>query len=865
MTVSDRLLNRIKEFEGFAPRAKWDYKQYSVGYGTRALSPNEQIDRATADQRLRDEVAKAARIVDRAYPNIDPVWRDRLTSLTYNAGANWVDAGLGRALRQGRFDDAKRRFLQYNRADGRVLPGLVRRRRQELAWTGSPGTTATSPALSIASAPAMSASSVVPSMPRDFATLADDETRLGFDQRIAAGQEPMANLTSARTSGGQPPAQDDQITEQDLQEWFQARGIVPSLQPTGAEPQGVEQGGFMAQLQQNPFGQFQPDPTSVYSPTEEARQRGPFGPENPAMGQPQPTAELRTTTTPFGDVIAQNLGTEFGPAASAIDRALQTAAPYAAEVTGIPGVMRGAEAAGQGTAEGDPLKVAGGAVQAGVSALPYAGPAGRAAMATVPRMMGTAATGTAAGAAASGALSPDQAQAGDEASQPSPLQQLYSERAGILQQLRDARDRREAQRPPGRKPSPKRDPLFTAANNEVRELEQQKSTLDARIQRLEHMESPEYKREQAAKERSRGFIEKNPEIAALLPAAGLAVGAGVPAALRGLKRAGTFSPGSEASRFARDIRRTENALMPGGDKTQAAVGARALQNRLAETAPPTTTTGRGVNALLPGASAAGTGGVLSAEAQLLPDQIDRYALEPGSPEQVAAEERSQDPSRILKAAIPGFAAGLSGYKIGGAVPMKTADRAKAGALVSEARKRGLIDETGATTATRTRQGQRKGQGRKQEADKQKPSRGRKTTRDATTRSTAGTTRTRTLSTTAGPGKKPASTPPTPGQSKGRSAQDPLSTVAARRAVVEKFAAAPSRVTPRDLQDAVPGLTAKRAENTYKKLSELLNEVKGDAEAVRRLGPKLLASLAGAAVVTGASVNALMPDRNADRR
>ena len=321
MSVSDLLLDRIKEFEGFAPRAKWDYKQYSVGYGTRALSPNEQIDRTTAEQRLRNEVEKAARIVDRAVPGLDPVWRDRLTSLTYNAGADWVNAGLGRAIKQGRFDDAKRRFLQYNRADGRVLPGLARRRRQELAWTANPPGPLTRPT------PAMSVGSVVPN---DLTSLADDETRLGFDERIALGQEPlMANLTPSYMADNQP-AGDDEITEQDLNEWMAARGIVPTLQPTGAEPAGIDQGGFLAELQQNPFGQFRPDPTSVYSPTEEARQRGPFGPDNPAFGQPPPTAEVRSTTTPFGDVVAQNIGTEFGPAASAIERGLQVAGPVAA-------------------------------------------------------------------------------------------------------------------------------------------------------------------------------------------------------------------------------------------------------------------------------------------------------------------------------------------------------------------------------------------------------------------------------------------------------------------------------------------------------------------------------------------------------
>lgn len=135
----DALLTAIKGFEGYNPRAYGDYKQHSVGYGTRARHPGEVIDKAEADRRLAAEVAAARGIVDKFAPNLDPGTRAALTSLTYNAGDDWTRAGLGEAIRSGNMDEARRRFTQYNKAGGETLSGLVNRRQAEVAWMGGAG------------------------------------------------------------------------------------------------------------------------------------------------------------------------------------------------------------------------------------------------------------------------------------------------------------------------------------------------------------------------------------------------------------------------------------------------------------------------------------------------------------------------------------------------------------------------------------------------------------------------------------------------------------------------------------------------------------------------------------------------------
>ena len=131
-------LDAIKTFEGFAEKASWDYAQHSNGYGTKALYPGEVIDKIEAERRFKGEISKAQAIVDAQLPDLDDGTRAAMTSLTYNAGTAWINAGLGEALRAGNLEKARSIFLEYNKAGGQVLPGLVARRAAEASWIGAP-------------------------------------------------------------------------------------------------------------------------------------------------------------------------------------------------------------------------------------------------------------------------------------------------------------------------------------------------------------------------------------------------------------------------------------------------------------------------------------------------------------------------------------------------------------------------------------------------------------------------------------------------------------------------------------------------------------------------------------------------------
>jgi GH24 family phage-related lysozyme (muramidase) len=134
--VPANFIGALKTSEGFTAQAKWDYKQHSNGFGTKAEYPGEVIDVATANKRFNKAVTYAAGVVDRVNPNLDPGTRAALTSLTFNAGEDWVSSGLGAAVRAGDMAKAKEIFLQYNKAGGETNDALVQRRAREASWFG---------------------------------------------------------------------------------------------------------------------------------------------------------------------------------------------------------------------------------------------------------------------------------------------------------------------------------------------------------------------------------------------------------------------------------------------------------------------------------------------------------------------------------------------------------------------------------------------------------------------------------------------------------------------------------------------------------------------------------------------------------
>ena len=135
-------INELKDIEGFTPKAFWDYKQWTNGYGTKARSKTEVIDKPEGDRRLRHEVAKMEAKVDKFAPNLPQGTRAALISLSYNSGTAWMSAGLGKAVKASDQKEIKKRFKMYNKAGGKTLAGLVKRRAREAKWIGQDKPTA---------------------------------------------------------------------------------------------------------------------------------------------------------------------------------------------------------------------------------------------------------------------------------------------------------------------------------------------------------------------------------------------------------------------------------------------------------------------------------------------------------------------------------------------------------------------------------------------------------------------------------------------------------------------------------------------------------------------------------------------------
>lgn len=120
--------------EGFNARPYGDYRQTSIGYGTRARPGETYITEADARARLNDEIGNARSMVRRFMPGLSPSQENALTDLTFNAGGNWMNSGLGNAVRAGNWTEAQRLFQQYVNAGGQPLDALRRRRAAAAPW-----------------------------------------------------------------------------------------------------------------------------------------------------------------------------------------------------------------------------------------------------------------------------------------------------------------------------------------------------------------------------------------------------------------------------------------------------------------------------------------------------------------------------------------------------------------------------------------------------------------------------------------------------------------------------------------------------------------------------------------------------------
>lgn len=228
-------LAAIQRHEGFRDRAYWDHRQWSIGYGTRASGPNEVITREEAQRRFAQELTSARNMVQARFPRLSQGQLAALTSLTYNAGAGWMDSGLGQAVQRGDWQRAGAIFRQYVNASGQPHTGLISRRNEEANWLThpDPGQTSTTGQAAPAPVPGQAAPSGVVS----------PETALAAEMGVPGGgagvnppspQAPPVTTTSP-ASPVAPSAGIDTPAPRPGEPGYFAQGLPPGV-PRRIEP-----------------------------------------------------------------------------------------------------------------------------------------------------------------------------------------------------------------------------------------------------------------------------------------------------------------------------------------------------------------------------------------------------------------------------------------------------------------------------------------------------------------------------------------------------------------------------------------------------------------------------------------------------
>lgn len=135
MKIGSKGLALIKRFEGLRLKAYLcPAKVWTIGYGSTGahVKPGMEITEAQAEKLLLDDLARFEKAVSDAAPNASQDQFDAMVSLAFNIGiAGFQKSSVLRLHKAGRHSGAADSFALWVKANGKTLPGLVRRRADE--------------------------------------------------------------------------------------------------------------------------------------------------------------------------------------------------------------------------------------------------------------------------------------------------------------------------------------------------------------------------------------------------------------------------------------------------------------------------------------------------------------------------------------------------------------------------------------------------------------------------------------------------------------------------------------------------------------------------------------------------------------
>ena len=145
-TVSQECVDIIKKWEGFSAKPYWDYKQWTVGYGTRVPDGKLEeyqtngISKEEAEQQLIEHLNKDGvavnKFIDKYGLTFTQGMFDALLSLCYNCGGAWLSNSEPSTLKTAIVEgwtgtDLLFAFGQWSTAGGETVPMLIKRRLAE--------------------------------------------------------------------------------------------------------------------------------------------------------------------------------------------------------------------------------------------------------------------------------------------------------------------------------------------------------------------------------------------------------------------------------------------------------------------------------------------------------------------------------------------------------------------------------------------------------------------------------------------------------------------------------------------------------------------------------------------------------------
>ena len=135
MNISEEGLSLIKKFEGCELKAyRCSANVLTIGYGhTKGVEEDQEITQEEAEEMLASELGEyEGYINDIVECDLEQYQFDALVSWVYNLGPNNLKSStLISVLNDKKYNDVPAQIRRWNKAGGKVLAGLTRRREAE--------------------------------------------------------------------------------------------------------------------------------------------------------------------------------------------------------------------------------------------------------------------------------------------------------------------------------------------------------------------------------------------------------------------------------------------------------------------------------------------------------------------------------------------------------------------------------------------------------------------------------------------------------------------------------------------------------------------------------------------------------------